>query len=634
MLFLAASSKAVFAQTVTFTPNADAYTSEFLPDWNFGSLYTLLVGRENDGNELRSFIRFSDNDLDSIPADATIESASLVLYRSTYNGTVTMWVWIAYPSSQNALQNWSENTITWNNQLDGVGQDTSLTPTNGSDNTIRIDVTAHVRDWLNGAWPNHGFYLAHSSTPAAGSYVSFIPREGLSSQRPKLEITYSLPDPPDDNYEENDTIGGAHDLSNYENNWLSNIDGLGIQADEDWYKIYVSSGYRRVLVDCRFTDSDGDIDIELYDPSGNSLDFSDSTTDNEYIDYTVPSSGTYYVRVYYDDNGNSYDLMWNDELSDRITVTSPNGGEEWGQNTSYNITWNAVGDTGSYVKIELYSGGSSQTIISSTPNDGSYLWEITPSYRTATDYKILVSSTSDISYLDFSDDSFSIISDSSNNCPVLSNGYVNPASGGPDTHFYWYVDYYDQNNDEPTTSGIVISADTSMHSMGLYTGTASNGTYIYGPRTLDVGNYTYYFYFNDGKGCTIQLPASGTSSGPAVDVKPPPNTPTSIDASDGAYQDKVVITWVASSGATNYEVIRGTSGDGGGAVIGETSETTYDDTTATAETTYYYWVIAKNDSGSSSLSDYDTGYRSYGVAGIPQNLSASKGEYLEHFEWE
>ena len=32
--------------------------------------------------------------------------------------------------------------------------------------------------------------------------------------------------------------------------------------------------------------------------------------DNDYIDYTLPSSGTYYIKVYGDNSGNTYNLFW------------------------------------------------------------------------------------------------------------------------------------------------------------------------------------------------------------------------------------------------------------------------------------------------------------------------------------
>ena len=125
-------------------------------------------------------------------------------------------------------------------------------------------------------------------------------------------------DSADDNYEPNNNWASAYDISNDEDTFLNTIDGYGIQADEDWYEIYVSSGFENVIVSCTFTDSEGDIDIELRNSFGGTFTpvsgsrISNSVTDDEYIDCVVPSSGTYYIRVHYDDEGNSYNLWWDD----------------------------------------------------------------------------------------------------------------------------------------------------------------------------------------------------------------------------------------------------------------------------------------------------------------------------------
>ena len=55
----------------------------------------------------------------------------------------------------------------------------------------------------------------------------------------------------DDAYEQNDTRATAYSLSGDERVWLSNISGLGQQWDDDWDRIYVTSGFERVWVDGR-----------------------------------------------------------------------------------------------------------------------------------------------------------------------------------------------------------------------------------------------------------------------------------------------------------------------------------------------------------------------------------------------
>jgi len=123
---------------------------------------------------------------------------------------------------------------------------------------------------------------------------------------------YTLLTTADDYYERNDTRSDAYNLSNNEQTWLTGLQGIGVQFDDDWYQIEVTSGYEQVIIDCQFVHAEGDIDIALYDSTGNFLTASESTSDDEYIDYIVAASGTYYIKVYYEDAGNNYDLQWDD----------------------------------------------------------------------------------------------------------------------------------------------------------------------------------------------------------------------------------------------------------------------------------------------------------------------------------
>ncbi|MCG2681743.1 MAG: S8 family serine peptidase, partial [Kiritimatiellae bacterium] len=94
-------------------------------------------------------------------------------------------------------------------------------------------------------------------------------------------------------------------------------------------------------------------------------------------------------------------------VTDAITVTSPNGGENWQQGTSQNITWNSAG-TIANVRIEysINNGSSWNDVIASTANDGSHPWTIpnTPS----TTCLIRISDTANAATNDVSDATFTI----------------------------------------------------------------------------------------------------------------------------------------------------------------------------------------------------------------------------------
>ncbi|MCP5052544.1 MAG: hypothetical protein GY940_35575 [bacterium] len=102
-----------------------------------------------------------------------------------------------------------------------------------------------------------------------------------------------------------------------------------------------------------------------------------------------------------------------------ITVTSPNGGESFGESSSYFITWTTTGVVGN-VKIEYSTdnGGSYTTITASTPNDGSYEWSVPDDVSSLC--LIRVSEASDGDPTDTSNAVFSIVSSGASTITVTS----------------------------------------------------------------------------------------------------------------------------------------------------------------------------------------------------------------------
>ena len=92
-----------------------------------------------------------------------------------------------------------------------------------------------------------------------------------------------------------------------------------------------------------------------------------------------------------------------------ITVTSPNGGEDWELDSTHNITWTSSNTSGD-VKIELYDNGVfSNTISSSTSDDGSYSWFIDESvYSAGTQYTVKIEDVTDPATYDDSDADFTL----------------------------------------------------------------------------------------------------------------------------------------------------------------------------------------------------------------------------------
>jgi hypothetical protein len=97
----------------------------------------------------------------------------------------------------------------------------------------------------------------------------------------------------------------------------------------------------------------------------------------------------------------------------RITLLSPNGGESLVAGSRQTVRWSYTGTPGSFVRISLFKGGVwKRTIVSSTPigsgGAGSFEWTVPVTQTPGSDYKIKVLSTSNTTFQDLSNQTFSI----------------------------------------------------------------------------------------------------------------------------------------------------------------------------------------------------------------------------------
>jgi len=93
-----------------------------------------------------------------------------------------------------------------------------------------------------------------------------------------------------------------------------------------------------------------------------------------------------------------------------ITVTSPNGGEIWEGGSTHNIRWTSSGTSGNVtIKYTPNYGviAFMYTIVSSTPDDGSYSWKL-PTDIYSTGYRVKVIDVVDSDCNDISNDNFTI----------------------------------------------------------------------------------------------------------------------------------------------------------------------------------------------------------------------------------
>jgi len=116
----------------------------------------------------------------------------------------------------------------------------------------------------------------------------------------------------DDEYEDNDSFETAFALTPIESGLLSDISGLGVQADLDYFSLEVPDEATGLQVFLSFTHADGDIDVALFDEDFDLLALSISVTNNELVQISVNSfvNTRYYILVYFANAGNEYDLEW------------------------------------------------------------------------------------------------------------------------------------------------------------------------------------------------------------------------------------------------------------------------------------------------------------------------------------
>ena len=153
----------------------------------------------------------------------------------------------------------------------------------------------------------------------AGDYYIRVYPRGASDTGNSYDLRWTTK--PDDAYEDNDSILNPYDLSTHAGVWLEGVDGEGAAYDDDWYKVTVPAGTGRLSISLRFSNSDGNLDMQLVDTAGTTVASGTSFSNNELIEINALDAGDYYIRVYprgASDTGNSYDLQW-------TTISGPIG---------------------------------------------------------------------------------------------------------------------------------------------------------------------------------------------------------------------------------------------------------------------------------------------------------------------
>lgn len=131
-------------------------------------------------------------------------------------------------------------------------------------------------------------------------------------------------------------------------------------------------------------------------------------------------------------------LIHDGETSDivfpnKITITSPNGGESWAEGKTHTITWYQTGLSGTDVKIELLKDGweTIRTIVICPADVGTYSWPVPHDFLDGTTYSVKITSlATDIASARVSDTSDGYLTFTRPTLDVTSPNGVDRWTGG------------------------------------------------------------------------------------------------------------------------------------------------------------------------------------------------------------
>ena len=353
------------------------------------------------------------------------------------------------------IEDWNESSINYDN-LPQVTDDSNedYNPGNTSAGYTWWDVKPSIKKVADGSH-FYGFALLPISwSYSVDNWVSFRAWEYdySSTYTPYLYVDYADP------------------FCTYAITWPN--------GGEDWE---IGQGYY-IKWDASGNDCGSNVKLEYSTNGGSSwMTITNSTANAGMYAWFVPNAPTTQARIRVTDtsNGSFSDISdSNFTISEvpycNVTVTSPNGGEDWQVGSSHSITWITSGnDCGSYVKLEYSTNGGTSwtTITSSTSNDGSRSWTI-PNALT-TQARVRVTDTSDGSYSDTSNSNFTISPIPDCDVTVASpNGGENWQVGSSQT-----VSWSTSGNDCDSNVKLEYSTDGGSSWTTITSSTSNDGSY-------------------------------------------------------------------------------------------------------------------------------------------------------------
>ncbi|MFC1693428.1 right-handed parallel beta-helix repeat-containing protein, partial [Candidatus Latescibacterota bacterium] len=158
-----------------------------------------------------------------------------------------------------------------------------------------------------------------------------------------------------------------------------------------------------------------------------------------------------------------------------LTLTSPNGGENWTANTTQNITWTSSNVTDVMIQYSTDNGTNWTDIIASTPaSTGSYSWTV-PN-NPSTNYLIEIGDTSNSAVFDHNDTVFTVSEPTKTLTLISPNGGENWTTGTSQNITWTSTNVTNVKIEYSTNSGSswnTIVASTAA-SIGSYSWTVPN----------------------------------------------------------------------------------------------------------------------------------------------------------------
>lgn len=354
----------------------------------------------------------------------------------------------------------------------------------------------------------------------------------------------------------------------------------------------------------------------------------------------LPEAADYRIRI----TSNADATLTDDSDGDfsiaselRVTVLTPNGGENWPLGSRQSIAWTAPGVPGN-VGIELLrNDAATLTIVESTANDGIHTWTLPESLTPGDGYAVRITALQLPDVSDVSDGTFRTTVEPSITVLTPDGGETWPQ--GRTRTITWTSRHLEG---VPVTIQLLRGTPDSQPVLTIASSTPNDGSEDWAiPDDLPEASDYFVRIASTDPGAHAD-----TSDGPfwIGDCAPPPAT--GITASDGTNSQYVFVQWNPSPLATQYRVFRSTSPDvEAAAPISDWQyQNSYRDYTATlgasvgsggcadagpSGTVYYYWVQSRNTCDEGPVSGPDIGYRgANGGRSLESRRPAAAGDLL------